>query len=312
MSASRLAHFPVTFFAVTMGLGGLTLALHAGGYEAASQVVLWLDGFVLVMLGAAYVAKWLRHPDAARAEWHHPVKIAFFPTLSISLLLLATALLPMASGAAHMLWGVAALAQFALTLAVVSGWLSRDHFATAHLTPAWFIPAVGNVIVPLAGVPLGYHEISWFFFSVGVVFWVVLLTLVFNRLVFHDPLPARLFPTLVILIAPPAVAFVAWTRLTGEVDAFARILLNAGYLFAAIVAVQVPRLARLPFVLSFWALSFPLAALTVASFVFAHETGSGVHHTIGLTLLVLLVLVVLGLILRTIKAMMANEICVPE
>ncbi len=27
---SRLAHFPVTFFAIVMGLMGLTLALHAG------------------------------------------------------------------------------------------------------------------------------------------------------------------------------------------------------------------------------------------------------------------------------------------
>jgi tellurite resistance protein len=34
----------------------------------------------------------------------------------------------------------------------------------------------------------------------------MLLTLVFNRIIFHDPLPGKLQPTLVILIAPPAVA----------------------------------------------------------------------------------------------------------
>jgi hypothetical protein len=114
---------------------------------------------------------------------------------------------------------------------------------------------------------IGLREISWLFFSAGLVFWIVLLTLVMNRLIFHDPLPARLLPTLVILIAPPAVAFLAYTRLTGDIDAFARILLNSGYVFAAIVATQIGKFMRLPFALSWWALSFPVAALTIASFL---------------------------------------------
>ena len=65
-------------------------------------------------------------------------------------------------------------------------------------------------------------------------------------------------------------------------DAFAHILLNSAYVFAALVAVQVPRLMKLPFALSWWALSFPLAALSVASFVYGREAASGVHIGIGL------------------------------
>ena len=40
----------------------------------------------------------------------------------------------------------------------------------------------------------------WLFFSAGMLFWPVRLTLVFSRLNFHDPLPGRLYPTLAILI----------------------------------------------------------------------------------------------------------------
>jgi len=135
------------------------------------------------------------------------------------------------------------------------------------------------------------------------MFWVVLLTLVMNRLIFHDPLPERLQPTLVILVAPPAVGYLAWVALVGEVDAFARVLLNLAYLFVLIVAVQGPRLAALPFSLSFWALSFPVAAVTVASFAHAEALGSGGHAVIGFALLAVLVVVISGLLWRTGQAL---------
>lgn len=48
--------------------------------------------------------------------------------------------------------------------------------------PAWFIPVVGNIIVPLAGVRFAPAEVSWFFFSIGLVFWIVLLAIVMYRL----------------------------------------------------------------------------------------------------------------------------------
>ena len=94
-----------------------------------------------------------------------------------------------------------------------------------------------------------------------------------------------------ILIAPPAVAFVGYTRLTGGgIDAFAHILLNSAYVFAALVAVQVPRLMKLPFALSFggrsafrWGRSLGWQA-----FVYGREAASGVHIGIGLAVLALL------------------------
>lgn len=94
----------------------------------------------------------------------------------------------------------------------------------------------------------------------------VLLTLVVNRLMFHDPMPGKMVPTLMILVAPPAVAFMAWLRLNGEVGPFGHFLLSAAYVFALIVATQAGRFRAIPFALSWWARSFPLAALTIASF----------------------------------------------
>lgn len=315
---SRLSHFPITFFATVMGLAGLTLATHVvearfGLGPGASRVLLALTVADFVLVAAVYALKAWRHPQAVVAEWAHPVRLAFFPAVSISLLLIATAARAEFSGAAHVLWLTGAGLQGALTLAVVSGWIGRRPFQPMHLSPAWFIPAVGNVIVPVAGVGFGHTELAWMFFAVGVLFWLVLLTLVMNRLIFHDPLPGRLLPTLVILVAPPAVGFLAWLQLNGgELDALARVLYYAGVWFAAIVALQVPGVLRIPFALSFWALSFPVAALTLATLRYAALAGSQAHDRAGMVLFAVLVVVVAALVVRTLGAAARGQICLPE
>lgn len=311
--AARLENFPITFFGVTMGVFGLALALRAGGFPDGSTAVTVAGTIVLIALYGFYGLKALRFPSQVLAEWSHPVRLSFFPAANISILLLSLLLQDKMPVTSATLWIVGAVIQAILTVVIVSAWISHRPFAPGMLSPAWFIPAVANVIVPLGGAHLGYVDISWYFFSVGLLFWLVLLTLVFNRLIFHDPLPGKLRPTLVILVAPPSVAFLAWIDLNGgTIDAASRVLLNAGYFFAALVAVQVPALLRLPFAMSFWALSFPLAALTTASFRYGAMTGIETYRLIGLGLLLLLIVTILALGVRTIRAALAGEICQPE
>ncbi|PLX39183.1 MAG: C4-dicarboxylate ABC transporter [Hyphomicrobiales bacterium] len=317
-SGERLSHFPVSFFAVVMGLSGLTLAterlektLGVEHFYSLGLVIAAVAAFVVI--AAFYLTKATRYWSAVVAEWHHPVRLSFFPAISISLLLLATAIVPFSKSAALAMWSVGATLHIIATLSVVSAWIGHRSFETPHMNPAWFIPAVGNVIVPITGMSLGFVEVSWFFFSVGMVFWVVLLTLVFNRLIFHNPLPERLYPTLVILVAPPAVGFVAYMHLNGgALDGFARILYYAGVLFLLVVAVQIQRFSRLPYALSWWAYSFPLAAITIATLLYAEKIGSDAFRMFGFVLYAVLVAVIAILILRTIKAIGAKQICVPE
>ncbi|WP_439523476.1 SLAC1 anion channel family protein [Marivita sp.] len=310
---SRLEHFPVAFFSAVMGLMGTSLALEVAGFLRVGQIVAGFAVLVFVTQLGFYAVKAIRHPAAVAAEWNHPIKLAFFPAISISLLLGAVALRGVAPGLAEGIWVIGAVLQAVLTLAIVTSWISHRGFGVGQMSPAWFIPAVGNVIAPIAGVSLGHVDASWYFFSLGVLFWIVLLTLVFNRLVFHEPLPGKLRPTLTILIAPPAVAFVAWLQLNGGVlDAPARMFYNLGLFFTALVLLQTPGLFRLPFALSFWALSFPIAAMTIASFRYAALSGAPIFVAIGWALLALLCVIIAGLLWRTSLAVLRGEICQPE
>ncbi len=186
MNASRLKHFPVSFFSMIMGMAGLTIAWQKAGQvlnlpAVFGQLLAPLTVATFVTLLLFYSLKMVRYRQAVNAELHNPVKLNFFPAISISLLLISIALLPLSEPLAHGLWLTGVILHFVITLYVMRVWIHHEHFEIHHINPAWFIPVVGNVLIPIAGSPLGYHEISWFFFSIGMVFWIVLFTIIFNR-----------------------------------------------------------------------------------------------------------------------------------
>ncbi len=318
-SASRLAHFPVTFFAVVMGLAGLSLAwsrahVAFGAPEVVGSALFWLSAVTYLAVLTAYLVKWVRRPGAVREEVVHPGRLAFVPTAPIGLLLVSAAGREIVPVLAESLWWVGVAGQLVATLAVLTTWINRPVFAMQHVSPAWFIPVVGNLVVPLAGTTVGPLEISWFFWSAGLVSWGALLPLVLTRLFVHEaPVPGRLLPTLAILIAPPAVAFVGLTLLDpGPVGLADRVLYYASVFFALLLLAQVGRLHRLPFFLSWWAYSFPLAALTVATTIMAGTLGSDVLTAAAWALLVLTTALVGLLGARTVRAMATGQVCVPE
>jgi tellurite resistance protein len=313
----RLRFLPISVFSIVLGLSGYAIATQRvfGGQG-------WGEGFptgLLVAVSALYVAllvlyaaKALRYGDAVAAEFRHPVMISFFPTLSISLLLLAIGYADVSETASLVLWAIGAAANLVFTLVVLSIWIRHTHFEIAHFSPAWFIPVVGNLIVPLVGVQHAPADISWLFFAVGIVFAVALLVIFLYRMVFHQPLHDRHLPTLFILIAPPAVAAVAYVRLTGSYDSFARILYFLAVFFAVFLVVHVRMFARIRFYLSWWAYTFPMAALTMATFLVGKETASAFYKDAATVLWAGLSVLVAGLVVRTVIAAGRHEICVPD
>ncbi|PID46172.1 MAG: C4-dicarboxylate ABC transporter [Proteobacteria bacterium] len=312
---SRLAYMPISFFSIVMGLSGLTIAWHKaqpvfGMNLGLINIILpTLVSAIFLVLAWSYTQKIIRFPEKVAGELKHPVKLSFFPTISISILLLSIVFLSISPAIGRVLWAVGATAHIGFVLYIISTWMHQGHFQVQHINPAWFIPAVGNVIVPIAGVPLGFVELSWFFFSIGILFWIILMTIVFYRLLFHDPIPTHMLPTLFILIAPPAVGFVSYMRLTGELDSFARILYFSGLFLTLLLFSQAKRFLRLPFFLSWWAYSFPVAAITIASMVVFEHTQKTGFMWIGGLLLTLLTCLIGLLLVRTAIAIKNREIC---
>lgn len=319
MTTSRLAQVPVTLFSVVMGLAGLSLAWRRAAHvwdvpEVVGESLFVLASAVFVLIAAAYVAKWVRHPDAVRAELRHPVKMSFVPTVTISLLLLGTAGQDLVEDLATVLWWVGATGHLALTVVVLSAWFGRPDITLSQVTPAWFIPIVGNVVTPLAAPALGSVDLAWFSFSVGLIFWLGLLPLLLHRILLHEvPLPDKLLPTLAIFIAPPAVAMLSWQALTGEtLDPVSRILHSVAVMFTLLLVAQVARLRTIPFAVPYWAYSFPLAAVATASIVMAAALESTLYDALAVFLLGLTTLVVAVVGALTLRALARGSLFVPE
>lgn len=314
--SNRIQHFPVSFFSVIMGLAGFTIVLEMLGVHMLiasniSMILAYVTALIFVAITLIYVTKVFRYPGAVKAEIKHPVKISFSATFSISMLLLSTVFLKTHETVSFYLWVSGAVLHLVCTLYVLNSWLHHTHFEITHINPAWFIPVVGNILVPIAGVEHANMEICWFFFSLGFVFWVILFTIIIYRMIFHNPLPERMLPTLFILIAPPAVGFISYVKLVGHVDVFARMLFYSALFLTLLLFTQVRRFIGMPFFMSWWAYSFPLAAMTIAAFVMNTHFG-GMFLILFYLLLVILAAIMLLLIVRTLIAIKRGQICVEE
>jgi tellurite resistance protein len=316
-STSRLQHFPVAWFAMIMGLTGLTLAWHKAEANLhltinPSAWLLLLATALFALVAATYAVKVIKFRTAASKEWAHPIKMNFVPAVSISLILLSIAWLPVSAPYSKLLWIAGVVLHLILTLYVMTQWMHHSKFEIVHLNPAWFIPVVGNILIPIAGVTHAPIEVSWFFFSIGILFWPVLLAIIMYRVIIHASLPERLMPTLFILIAPPAVGFISYIKLTGEVDAFAQVLYHSALFFTLLLFTQIRHFTNLKFFLSWWAYSFPLAAITIASLVMFENSGNLLFLRLAGILLGIASVVILGLLVRTALAVKRQEICVEE
>lgn len=313
-----LAHMPVPLFASVMGLTGLTIAWKRaeesfGWPHAMSSVLMFGTLTVYALLLVLYAAKLVRHPGAVKHEFSHPVRISFFPAISIGALLLAIPTKTDLPELSLALVAFGAALHLGLTIVILSSWIHHTRYEIVHSTPAWFIPIVGNIIVPIPAMAHGYVEIAWFFFSIGFLFWIVLLTIMMNRFFFHPPVPSKLLPTLFILIAPPAIGCLSWLALHhGAVDDLARVLYYVGLFTTMLLLYQLPHFTKLPFALPWWAYSFPSAAITIATLAMARGLDNAVLRGLGMVLLFVITALIGFLFVRTLIAIRAGKVFVPE
>ncbi|MGE4318542.1 MAG: SLAC1 anion channel family protein [Deferribacterales bacterium] len=313
---NRLRNFPVTLFSTVMGVTGLAIAFLRYGAVmqtdmSPAKYLLFAVSVWFVIVLTTYIAKLIKYPEAVKEEFFHPVKLNFFPTMSISLLLLSIGYEGISHEASRYLWMLGTVIQITFTFIIIDIWFFGDFKITA-VNPAWFIPVVGNILVPVSGVNHAGAELGWFFFSIGIVLWIALFTTVVYRMIFHEQLLAKFLPTLFIMIAPPAVGFISYVKLTGSLDPFSRIL----YYFALFITLMLfsmfRRLKKVPFYVSWWAYTFPLDAMTIATILIYKMTKYPLFHTLATFLLILTSAVVTVVFIRTVKEMAGGKVCVPE
>nr|WP_321266626.1 SLAC1 anion channel family protein [uncultured Sulfurimonas sp.] len=317
LKTRSLEYFPIQLFAIIMGLSGFAVVL-AKAYHLFSfpywfyATILFIDTVLFLLIFTTYMFKVLLHTDAVKKEFYHPIKSSFMATISISFLLLSIAHYDFAPTISVLLWYIGAPLQLLFTLIVIRYWIHNE-LNIVHSNPAWFIPIVGNVLVPIIGVEAAPVYVSLFFFSIGMFFWIVLFTIMMNRVIFHHPLAQKLVPTFFIFIAPPAVGFISYLRITdGSIDIFAIFLYSIAVFILLLLLFMLKMYDTKVFYISWWAYTFPLTAVTIATLMMHMIFHNTLTYLASLLLIALSSMVVGFVAFRTIKASRAQQICISE
>lgn len=327
VSATPLKHLAPGWFAMVMGLCGLALAwgraapLMGEGATAAALALGLVAALLALALAAAALLRAQRYPQAVAEDLSHPVRHTLVAAMPVSLILLATVATTLLgpSWPVRGVWMLGALWQLAVTVWVLGRWMEPGLIGPAAsgkpslwmgVTPALFIPVVGNVLTPLAGVALGLPEWSAAQFGVGLVFWPVVLALLLVRLAVQGLWPERFMPTVFISIAPPAVVGLAALQLGASLT-LGWVAWGVAVFFGAWSARQFKRAVSQPFAITFWALSFPLAAFSALSLRLA-DGGPAWMAALGLVALALASLVIAWLVLATVKGLRDGSLLAPE
>ncbi len=309
-------YFPVTLFSTVMGIIGLGIVLlkvaHLFHFSPIyGKYVIYAVTIWFIYLNVMYLIKWLKYSSEVAIEFNHPVRMNFFPAYSICLLLIAIAYLPINKTISTYAWWIGAPLHLFLLLRTLYSWFHKE-YQLQTFNPAWFIPVVGPILVPVAGTKLAHPEISWFFFSIGIIYWIVLLAILMNRVIFHHPIPAKLIPTFFILIAPAAVGFIAYVKMTGNLDVFARILFYFGLFTVLMLLTMIDKFAKVPFFVSWWAYTFPLDAFTLSSILMYEKSHFVIFKILSGVFAIITLIVILIVFFKTMQAAMKKEICIPE
>lgn len=315
-SGGALRFLGPVWFAPVMGLAGLSLAWHRAtgllgeGGRVAGLLLGALAGLVFLAVLAGSLLRARRHPAHMAEDLKHPVRHPFVAAFTVALILLSTtvqaALGPQAwvSG----LWMASAVLQFMATLWVLGRWLTPGGWAWPSFTPVLFIPVVGNVLVPLAGVPLGHADWAAAQFGIGLLFWPVILALLGVRIGQLGLWPDRMLPSTFITIAPPAAIGLAALRL-GAPLLVGWMAWGIALFFLAWSLQVARRLLSQPFHVGWWGLSFPLAAFAALTLTLAQGPVFGLF---GMLALAVASVVIGWLALSTVRGLARGELLVPE
>ncbi len=321
-----------------------TLGASATGVALALGAVALLVALALLCLS---VWRAQRHPQALTEDLRHPVRHGFVAALPVAVLLLVTLAVRLEVRGAWLsgVWWLAALGQLWATVWVLQRWLVASLAAAApasaaevslqgliqgaggmprqaapppvpsafwpSVTPVLFIPVVGNVVAPLAGLSLGFPTWSAAQFGVGALLWPVVLTLLLVRRAVQGPLPDRLLATWFITVAPPSVMGLV-LQADGAPQPVVAGFWGVALFFLLWTARIAPQAVNQPFSLVWWAVSFPLAAFATLTLKLAALVGSGPLQTVGTLLLALVSLVVCGLVLGTVRGLRDGSLLAPE
>ncbi|SNY64992.1 TDT family transporter [Paractinoplanes atraurantiacus] len=313
----QTGNFGPNWFASVMGTGivataAVSLPVHLPGLRPFAVAVWALAAVLLVAVTAATVLHWRRYPGTARGHHLDPVMAHFYGAPPMALMTVGAATL---LAGREVIGGTAALAVDAVlwTAGTVGGLITAVAVPYLQFTRhdvderaafgGWLMPVVppmvsastGALLIPY--LPAGQPRLTmlvacYAMFGLSLIASFAVIPQIWQRLAVHKVGPARMVPTLWIVLGPLGQSITAANLLGGAAahvlpPPAADALRLLGVVFgvpvwgfallwmalATAITVRAAR-ERLPFTLTWWSFTFPVGTCVTGTSALATHTGS--------------------------------------
>ncbi len=312
-----LENITPNWYASIMGTGivavaAASLPLQFPGFRAFATLVWVLAALLLVGLSVVTAVHWRQHRAVARGYLLDPVMAHFYGappmammTVGAGALLLGKDVLglPLALGIDWVLWIVGTVAGLICAAVVPYLMFTRHRLNPDSAFGGWLMPVVppmvsastGALLIPY--VPAGQLRLAmllccYAMFGMSLMASIIVITLIWYRLTVHNTGPAKMVPTLWIVLGPLGQSITAANLLGGvahealpapyssALQAFGVVygvpVWGFAVLWAALAGAITFRTARehLPFSLTWWSFTFPVGTCVTGTTALALNTGS--------------------------------------
>ncbi len=282
-------NFTPSWFASVMGTGILAIiSLFYSKYipflETFSQILLVFNTLLFVLLLVPWTLRWIYFRKEAIRDLEHPILSNFYATIAIAMLILAADYIIIAKNfeIGKFFWSIGTL--LTIFFGILTPYLifKNKSVLLEHINPAWYIPPVGLIVIPIAGSLIIPHVsgitqeavilLNYFGWGAGFFIYLALSAIGMYRFILHAPLPNVLAPTIWINLGPIGVGTVALINLIKNSPfitirepfyVFAYLLWGFGIwwlIIAVLLTIYYLKTLKLPYAMSWWAFTFPLGA----------------------------------------------------
>jgi len=349
-----IKHFSPMWFAASMGIGGTAnlmyqLGSQANLFKVIGLILAGLNILVFIAMLIPWILRWFVHYDTVMSDVKHPVSSNFFVTMPVAMMLIATHVIMMGSSyigvssamtIAVILWSIGVVLVLAFSITTTFNMMKQESIHPQMSNFSWFISPVASIVVPLLGnnlvkyyalfnIPLAsfLNVIDIAFYGIGFLLFIILLSIVLNRFLFHQMPPAMVLPSFWIILGPIGVGTMS---LMGIADASAILGLITdvqgihmlalalwGFGIWALVLISVITInyvkeGKIPFSISWWAFIFPLAAFTLSSLSIAQVTQVNVIKYFGFAMTAILSIIFLMTLFKTIVGVFNKTLLLPK
>lgn len=343
------------WFASVMGTGivanaAALLPLSVPGLRALALGVWLLAATMLVLLATATGIHWLRYPEVARRHHHDPAMAPFYGAPPMALLTVGAGALLAGRNILGIGWAVK-IDEILWTLGTLTGlltavaipYLAFTQYKLEHKDtyPTWLMPVVPPMVSAATGaaliahLPPGQPRLAlllacYAMFGISLLISLVTITLLWERLAFHGTGPARLVPTLWIVLGPLGQSITAAGLLGSAASGaiaprYAGTMLATGVVYGApiwgfamvwvaIAAAITVRTARehMPFSLTWWSFTFPVGTVVTGTSVLAAVTHASFLRYASVALFALLVAAWLAVASQTARGVLSGRLFLPS